>query len=171
MTGRGGPQLVVFGGLPGVGKTTLARRVADALGVTFLRIDTIEAAAARSGLEIGDAPVGYLVASWVAADQLRAGRSVVADAVNNVEVARAGWREVASETDVRIRFVHVTCDDDHEHRRRVESRAADLTGHVVPTWDDVRRRTWEPFIDDHLLVDNRGAVEPHVERIVAWLRR
>jgi AAA domain len=37
-------QLVVFCGLPGVGKTAISRRVADQLGATFLRIDTIEAA-------------------------------------------------------------------------------------------------------------------------------
>ncbi len=42
-------QLVVFCGLPGVGKTALSRRVADALGATFLRIDTIEAAIAARG--------------------------------------------------------------------------------------------------------------------------
>jgi hypothetical protein len=37
-------------------------------------------------------PVGYVVAERVAADQLIAGRDVVADAVNGVAAARAGWR-------------------------------------------------------------------------------
>jgi predicted kinase len=39
--------LVVFGGLPGTGKTSVARRVADALGATFVRIDSIELASSR----------------------------------------------------------------------------------------------------------------------------
>ena len=37
--------LVVFAGLPGSGKSVLARRVADALDATYLHIDTIESAA------------------------------------------------------------------------------------------------------------------------------
>ncbi len=35
-------MLVVFGGLPGVGKTTIARTVADQCNAVYLRIDTIE---------------------------------------------------------------------------------------------------------------------------------
>ena len=45
-------MLVVFGGLPGTGKTTLARQVADRLGATYLRIDTIEQAL-RSSMAFG----------------------------------------------------------------------------------------------------------------------
>jgi predicted kinase len=164
------PPLVVFCGLPGVGKTTLARRVADVLGATFLRIDTIERAVARSGPVATDTPVGYLVASAVASDQLRAGRPVVTDAVNSLELARDGWRAVASETDTQVRFVQVICSDVDEHRRRVEARQPDLQGHVLPTWAEVLDRAWEPLPDRHLVVDNIGDVPPHVERVVAWLR-
>jgi hypothetical protein len=41
------------------------------------------------------AGVAGVVAGWVAADQFRAGRSVVADAVNSVEEARDGWATMA----------------------------------------------------------------------------
>jgi predicted kinase len=37
--------VVVSAGLPGSGKSVLARRVADAIGATYLPIDTIESAA------------------------------------------------------------------------------------------------------------------------------
>ena len=159
----------MFSGLPGVGKTTLARQVASALDATFLRVDTIEAAVARSGIEAGQAPVGYLVASWVAADQLRAGRPVVTDAVNSLEIARDGWRQVASAEGGELRFVHVVCGDVDEHRRRVESRVPDLVGHVLPTWEAVGARAWQPLVDDHLLVDNVGDPQWHVQRILEWL--
>lgn len=80
----------MFCGLPGVGKTALARQVADRLEATFLRIDTIEAAIVSTLMPFANNAVGYVVAGWVAADQLCAGRSVVADAVNNVPDARRG---------------------------------------------------------------------------------
>jgi predicted kinase len=43
-------MLIVFGGLPGVGKTALARAVAQELAAAYLRVDAIEAAMRRAGL-------------------------------------------------------------------------------------------------------------------------
>lgn len=168
-TGRTG-LLVVVCGLPGVGKTAVARGVADRLGATFLRIDSIESAIASTLHPYEDSPVGYEVAGRVSADQLRSGRPVVVDAVNAVEAARAGWREVARGTGATLRWVEVVCSDQGEHRRRVESRGSEMPGHVVPTWDEVTARTWEPFTEDRYVVDNLGDLAVHVDEVVAWVR-
>jgi hypothetical protein len=32
-----------------------------------------------------------------------------------------------------------------EHRRRVESRVADIPGHKVPTWGEVQRSEWNAW--------------------------
>jgi predicted kinase len=101
--------LVVFAGLPGSGKSVLARGVADAIGATYLRIDTIESAIVSALMTYRDNPVGYVVAGQVAADQLVAGRDVVADAVNGVAAARAGWVTLAAGTGAALRFVEVRC--------------------------------------------------------------
>lgn len=132
--------LIVFAGLPGSGKTTIARQCADQLGATFLRIDSIESAIVSTLMPFEGNPVGYVVAQRVAADQLRGGRDVVVDAVNNVEVARDGWRRLGDAHGDPARFVEVICSDPVEHRRRVESRTAEMPGHGVPTWDQVQRR-------------------------------
>jgi predicted kinase len=54
-------MLIVFGGLPGTGKTTLARAFAQRRRATYLRIDTIEQALRSSEMLAGD--VGQL-AIW-----------------------------------------------------------------------------------------------------------
>ncbi len=38
------PMLIIFGGLPATGKTTIAKELARQIGATYLRIDTIEQA-------------------------------------------------------------------------------------------------------------------------------
>jgi predicted kinase len=42
-------MLIIFGGLPGVGKTAIARELARKLGAVYVRIDSIEQAIRNSG--------------------------------------------------------------------------------------------------------------------------
>src|SRR5262245_51752649 len=147
--------LIVFGGLPATGKTTLSRLVAQDLSATCLRIDMIEAAMWRSGIA-PEQPTGlaaYVVANALADAQLSLGGTVVVDAVNPVEEARAAWRGLAARHGVRLRLCEVVCSDRDEHRRRVEKRESDLAGLKVPTWDDVIKREYEPWTEPRLIVD------------------
>src|SRR5215472_7650985 len=89
--------LIVLSGLPGTGKSTIARTIAGASGATYVRIDTIEQALRSSGAVSGEmGPHGYVVAYAVAEDNLRLGRDVIADSVNPIAVTREAWRQVAS---------------------------------------------------------------------------
>lgn len=163
------PLLVVFGGLPGTGKSTLATGVARALSATYLRVDAIEAAVIGAGL-VPDQPAvgvsGYVIAHRVADSGLRTGLDVVVDAVNPVEVARAGWRELAAATGARLTFVEVTCSDPARHRDRVDRRASDLADWEVPDWAAVTGREYEPWTGPRIEIDNVGDPGPYVEQIV-----
>lgn len=46
---QGQRVLIVFSGLPGTGKTTIAKGLAAKIGALYLRIDTIEQAIRNSG--------------------------------------------------------------------------------------------------------------------------
>ena len=149
------PLLLVFGGLPGTGKTTLSRLLAARLGAVYLRIDTIEQAMRAAGAErIG--PAGYAVARAVAAGNLRLGLPVVADGVNPVRDSRQAWRLVAGQESARLVDIQLVCSDAAEHRRRVEGRVADIPGHVLPDWEAVLRHEYEPRDDEHLSLDTAG---------------
>ncbi len=120
-------MLIVFGGLPGTGKTTLARTIAQEWKALYLRIDTIEQALLGSGALTGDiGPAGYVVANALAESNLRLGQTVVADAVNPVIVAREAWRRVAAATSAHLIEIEVICSDAAERRRRIETRAIDV---------------------------------------------
>ena len=48
-----GPMLIIFGGLPGVGKTAIAVELARLIGAVHLRIDSIEQGIRASGVAGG----------------------------------------------------------------------------------------------------------------------
>lgn len=161
-------MLIAFGGLPGTGKTTIAQALARKLAAVYLRIDTLEQALIASGdagADIG--PAGYLAAYAVAADNFRLGLTVVADSVNSLHITRSAWRNVALETDVPILEVEVICSDAATHRQRVEGRNADIPGHMLPTWENVLERQYDPWESEHLIVDTANvSIEQAVETIV-----
>ena len=165
-----GPTLIVLSGLPGVGKSTIAREIAGRLDAVWLRVDTIEAALLKAGVprsfETGRA--AYLAAQDLAEEHLRLRRTVVIDAVNGVEAARQMWRDLAARSRARLRVVEVTCSDKVEHRRRVESDTRGTPPLPAPTWDEVVHREYLPWRDPVLSVDGTAPIAPTVERVLAY---
>lgn len=147
-------MLIAFGGLPGTGKTSVARALARRLRAVHVRLDTIEQAMRSCDVLKADVgAAGYAVAYGVAEDNLRIGRIVVADTVNPVQATRDAWLDVARRAGVRAVEVEVICSDPAEHRRRVETRTADIEGHQLPTWQAVVGRYYESWDRPHVVVD------------------
>ena len=119
----------------------------------------------NSGVDVSG-PEGYEVAYAIAADNLRLGRTVIVDSVNPIEVTRSAWRGVAQRTGRRYVEIEVVCSDRAEHRRRVETRTADIAGHLLPTWQDVCEREYEAW-QAGIVVDTAGR---HIEACVSALR-
>lgn len=161
-------------GLPGAGKSAVADAVGRALGATVLSVDPVEAAMWRAGVG-RDQPTGlaaYVVVEAMAAHQLSLGGTVVVDAVNAVEVARAQWRGLAASAGVPLRFVEVVCSDPALHRRRLEGRRRDLDGFAEPTWEVVERVRAEfaPWADRPVRVDSVRPLDEVVEAVLADVR-
>jgi predicted kinase len=147
-------MLIAFGGLPGTGKTTLARMLATQFSAAYLRIDTIEQALRDSDVLAGDVgPAGYIVAYQLAAENLRVGRSVVADSMNPLQVTRRAWADVAKKAKVLLIEVEVVCSDDLEHRRRVEQRTPDIKGLLAPTWETVKGLNYQVWNTPNIVID------------------
>ncbi len=147
-------MLIVIGGLPGTGKTTLSRGIARALGGVHLRIDSIEQAILRA--RDGEGPIGvdgYVAAYAIAEDNLRLGMTVVADCVNPLAVTRDTWRHIATRIGVPVIEVETVCSDLVKHQRRVETRQPDIAGHVLPSWKEVMAHEYAPWDRERVVLD------------------
>jgi predicted kinase len=165
-------MLIVFSGLPGTGKTTVARELAARLSAVYLRIDAIEQALVSAKVLIGEVgPAGYDIAYALARSNLTLGLAVVADCVNPLPVTRQAWRAVAASTSSRVLEVEIVCSDAAEHRRRVELRAPDIPGHVLPDWASVLRHDYAPWTTQRLVIDTATvSAADAVQRIAAAAR-
>ena len=147
-------MLIALGGLPGVGKSALARSLARRLGAVHLRIDTIEQSMRNAGFTVSG-PEGYLAARDLAEDNLRVGGTVIVDSVNPLAITRAYWHETAARLAVELLEIEVVCSDEAQHRRRVESRVTEIPDLVLPTWQQVLDRRYEPWTTAHV-IDTAG---------------
>lgn len=161
------PMLIVLGGLPGVGKTTIARELAPRLGAVLLRIDSIELAIRESGvtaISLDDA--GYRVGYAIAEDNLRLRQIVIADSVNPLPITRDAWLQAADRVEAPAVEIEIVCSDRQEHRRRVEQRLQELPTSTGPTWEEVLSRDYQPWGREHIVIDTAGRT---VDRCVAMV--
>lgn len=163
-------MLIIFGGLPGSGKTTIARALAQRLNAAYVRVDTIEQGIRASGVADDVGPAGYIVAYGVAGDNLAIGRTVIADSVNALTITRAAWLSVAQGAGAMAVEVEVVCSDKAEHQRRVETRVTDIEGLVKPTWREVSERQYDRWQGGQVVIDtSHKTVDAVVDELVARL--
>ena len=148
-------MLYIFGGLPGTGKSTLARHLASELKAVYLRVDTIEQAIRETENKV-TGPEGYVIGYRLAEENLKLGLSVIADTVNPLQITRRAWRNVATEIGIPFAEIEVVCSNKLEHRVRLETRDVDIVNLKLPTWEDVVNRAYEPWETEHILIDTAG---------------
>jgi predicted kinase len=164
--------LIVVSGLPGTGKSTVARLVARARRAAVLSVDPIESAVVRAGMAQSFATglAAYLVVEAVADELLAAGFDVVVDAVSSVEPARDMWRHLAARHAVAMRVIVCETGDEVLARARLAGRDRGLAIDE-PSWEDheERRREWAPWPEAHLVLDGGSPADDNAGRALAWL--
>ena len=170
-------RLIVFSGLPGSGKSTVARLLARHLGAAYLRIDSIEAALLNATGHPATVE-GYMVAYALAADQLELGLDVVVDCVNPLQITRDAWAAVSAGAGGPLVNVEVVCSDVAEHQRRVETRQADSANHTgrwqPPTWENVQvgAQEYTPWTASRVVLDTAAtAPDALLTRLLSELNR
>ena len=157
--------LVVVCGLPGTGKTTVAREITERLDARLLRTDVVRK-------DLFDDPA-YTEAETEAvyaelfdrATAALADESVVLDATFRTEAFRTGAREAARSVDAAFRLVGVECTDEVV-RERIHARSDDASDADVAVYEQFRE-TYDPVQDADLVVDNSGELAATFDQLDA----
>lgn len=148
-------MLIVFSGLPGVGKSSIAKALAKKMSAVYLRIDSVEQAIRASDVLRDDIGIsGYAACYALAKDNLLLGHTVIADCVNPVCWSRDAWMRVAAEAETPGLEIEIICTDLDEHRKRVESRGVDVPGLVLPSWQKIINQEYHQWSRPRIIVDS-----------------
>ena len=164
--------LVIFSGLPGTGKSTLANRLARELQWTLLRIDdVVNNIPENPGTEFWDSQVEVLLALTEA--QLEIGLSVVVDSVF-MNTDRQHAQALAQKYQAHFRPIYTYLSDEKIWEQRVTARFDQLNNSAVATWQQVQHqsghfRNWEP--GTALFVDALEPVEKNYAAVLDFVSR
>jgi predicted kinase len=172
------PQLIVFAGMRGTGKTSLARAVARELGAVYLDKDTIKdcaiAQAERLKLEQGAelaGPLSYELLVDIARDNLSLGLSVVLDSPAGYQAFREKVKGLARSARVELRLIECICTDERLLRRRVEGRSQDLPAYRTRDWATYQHELaeFERPTERRLVVDTAESLSLNLRKVLAYL--
>jgi predicted kinase len=165
--------LILFSGLPGSGKTTLARRLAQQLHIPVLAKDRIQAALRAHGLAGRATADGYHLMLDLADEQLALGISVILEAVFPLTGFRVSAHRLAERHSAGFRAIYCYCSDEGVWQKRMQVRQP-LVPHWTPVgWDDVERlrasfQSWDP--QEALFIDSLKGLEENLGLVLEWIR-
>lgn len=163
-------KLILFSGLPGTGKSTLANRLARELQLPLLCIDdVIGEVPEHAGIPFWDSRVAILLD--VVETQLKVGLSVIVDSVF-MNMDRHHARELAHKYNARFLPIYVFVSDEDVWWERVTARYDEMNDKDVATWERIqhqreRFRAWEA--DTALFIDSMNPVDQNFKSILHFV--
>ena len=164
--------LILLSGLPGCGKTTLARKIAASLHIPLFAKDRVQSTLRK--LELADRTTadGYHFLLDQADEQLNLGLSVVLDAVFPMQGFRDEARAIAERHGASFRPIYCHCSNETLWQQRLHERHRYVPNWTPVNWTEVERLrpTFQLWEDAQVLrVDAVDNLENNLSTALAWI--
>lgn len=170
-------QLIVFTGLPGTGKSTIAEAVARELKIPVFAKDWLEATLRRNELRTNDESknlgyAAYEILTMLAERQLVLNQSVILDSVASMENVRAQWRALAKKYAARWRVIECVWSDENAHRAHLANRQRHIPGWHELEWADVERvkTYYAAWKEERLVLDAANSPKQNISTALDYLK-
>jgi predicted kinase len=164
-------KMILFSGLPGTGKSTLAETIGRQLGIPVFAKDWLEASLILSGLgskddlkQLGFA--GYELLTVLAERQFMLNQSVILDSVASTQNIRTKWYQLAKQYGAERRVIECICSDESLHRARLKDRRRNIPGWHELEWTDIEKvkQYYPAWEEERLVLDMVHSVDENVAR-------
>jgi predicted kinase len=168
-------KMIIFSGLPGTGKSTLAEAVGRDLGIPVFAKDWLEATLLQCELSptneeksLGFA--GYQLLTALAERQLILGQSVILDSVAASQTIRDTWRQLSDQYGAALYVIECICSNQALHRSRLKERKRNIPGWHELEWSEVERvkRYYLPWQGKRLILNMTTPLTENVLQAKAY---
>ncbi|RKF18839.1 hypothetical protein DBZ36_10645 [Alginatibacterium sediminis] len=163
-------QLIVIGGLPGVGKTTLARDLSKCLELPVFSKDELEAAVSRTGLASNKQMkgVGYELMDTIAQAHIDSCSSVIFDFIASENRITECWPSLRS---MPVKYIECICSDESKHQERILSRVRGIEGWYELSWEDIVqiKSIYSPYTSERLILDTVEDIDKNIKLALKYI--
>jgi predicted kinase len=168
-------KLIIFSGLPGTGKSSLAEALGRQLSIPVFAKDWLEATLLRSGLMASDPEksigfMGYELLTTLAERQLMLNQSGILDSVASTQSIRNTWRQLCDQYQAQWRVIQCICSDESVHRAHLAKRQRKIPGWHELEWRDVEKVKvyFSPWQGEHLVLDMIDSFEENLSQALVY---
>ena len=108
---------------------------------------------ANNGASLVARGAGYDLSYAIAEDNLKLGRTVIADSVNPIRITREAWQNIAKRSGIASVDVVVICSDREQHQNRIKARPLETRG---SNWPEIVGGEFDIVDDAAIVIDTSG---------------